>query len=114
MKVVAVFDVDEKELSETGHAFETEIGRLDQAGITLNCYADAEKCSSYEYAAFVWDMERKEYVQTGRAVMTEQLCRNRFLECVEKGCLAPCYDLRNVIFKKCSVSVLCGNWEILG
>lgn len=56
-----------------------------ESGITLTSYTDAEKCSTYEYAAFAWNKEKEEYAQIGRDVTTEQLCRNRFKERVEKG-----------------------------
>lgn len=42
--------------------------------------------------------------------MTEQLCRNRFKERVEKGHLAPCYDSENVIYKKRCISELYSDW----
>ncbi|MFG6345220.1 MAG: hypothetical protein K1W35_16220 [Lachnospiraceae bacterium] len=110
MRIIAVLDVDEKKLAKTGHSFEEEIGWAVQSGITLTSYTDAEKCSTYEYAAFAWNKEKKEYAQIGRAVTTEQLCRNRFKERVEKGQLAPCYDSGNVIYKKRSISELYGDW----
>lgn len=110
MRIIAVLDVDEKKLAQTGHSFEEEIGWAVQSGITLTSYTDAEKCSTYEYAAFAWNREKEEYAQIGRTVTTEQLCRNRFKERVEKGQLAPCYDSGNVIYKKRSITELCGNW----
>ena len=54
--------------------------------------------------------EKEEYAQIGRDVTTEQLCRNRFKERVEKRQLAPCYDSGNVIYKKRSISELHGDW----
>lgn len=113
MRIIAVLDVDEKKLAQTGHSFEEEIGWAVQSGITLTSYTDAEKCSTYEYAAFAWNKEKEEYAQIGRAVMTEQLCRNRFKERVEKGQLASCYDSGNVIYKKRSISELYGDWMCL-
>ncbi|MDE7433331.1 MAG: hypothetical protein K2N34_15660 [Lachnospiraceae bacterium] len=110
MRIIAVLDVDEKKLAQTGHSFEEEIGWAVQSGITLTSYTDAEKCSTYEYAAFAWNKKKKEYVQIGRAVTTEQLCRNRFKERVEKGQLAPCYDSGNVIYKKRSITELYSDW----
>lgn len=113
MRIIAVLDVDEKKLSQTGHSFEEEMGWAAPSGITLSSYTDARKCSTYEYAAFAWNTEKEEYAQTGRAVMTEQLCRNRFKERVEKGWLAPCYDPEKVVFKRRSISELYGGWENL-
>ena len=43
MKILAVLDVDEKMLDQTGHSFEEEMGWLAQSGITLRSYTDAEK-----------------------------------------------------------------------
>ena len=110
MRIMAVLEVDEDKLSQTGHSFEEEMGWAVQSGITLTSYTDAEKCSTYEYAAFAWNKEKEEYAQIGRPVMTEQLCRNRFKEHVEKGWLASCYDSGNVIYKKRSISELYGDW----
>lgn len=100
MRIIAVLDVDEEKLVRTGHSFEEEMGWAAESGITLTSYTDAEKCSTYEYAAFAWNKEKEEYAQIGRDVTTEQLCRNRFKERVEKRQLAPCYDSGNVIYKK--------------
>lgn len=91
MKILAILDVDEEKIAKSGHSFEEEMGWLAQSGITLSSYTDAKKCRTYVYAAFAWNMEKKEYVQTGRAVITEQLCRNRFAERVEAGLLEPFY-----------------------
>lgn len=110
MKIIAVIDVDEAKLAKTGHSFKEEMERTIQSGITLTGYTDAEKCSTYEYAAFSWNKEKEEYSQIGRAVATEQLCRNRFSERIERSLLAPCYDPENVIFQKRSISELYGNW----
>ncbi|MEY8324923.1 hypothetical protein AALB47_13615 [Lachnospiraceae bacterium 54-11] len=110
MRIIAVLDVDEEKLVRTGHSFEEEMGWAAESGITLTSYTDAEKCSTYEYAAFAWNKEKEEYAQIGRDVTTEQLCRNRFKERVEKRQLAPCYDSGNVIYKKRSISELHGDW----
>lgn len=110
MRIIAVLDVDEEKLARTGHSFEEEMGWAAESGITLTSYTDAEKCSTYEYAAFAWNKEKEEYAQIGRDVTTEQLCRNRFKERVEKRQLAPCYDSGNVIYKKRSISELHGDW----
>ena len=110
MRIIAVLDVDEEKLVRTGHSFEEEMGWAAESGITLTSYTDAEKCSTYEYAAFAWNKEKEEYAQIGRAVTTEQLCRNRFKERVEKRQLTPCYDSGNVIYKKRSISELHGDW----
>lgn len=110
MRIIAILDVDEKKLTHTGHSFEEEIRRAVQSGITLTSYTDAEKCSTYEYAAFAWNREKEEYAQIGRTVTTEQLCRNRFKKRVEKGHLALCYDSENVIYKKRCISELYSDW----
>lgn len=89
------------------------MGWLAQSGITLSRYTDAEKCRTYVYAAFAWNMKKKEYAQMGRAVITEQLCRNRFAERVESGLLESFYDAGNVIFKRRGISELYGDWEEL-
>lgn len=109
MRIIAVLDVDEEKLARTGHSFEEEMGWAAESGITLTSYTNAEKCSTYEYAVFVWNKE-KEYAQIGRTVITEQLCRNRFKERVEKRQLASCYDSGNVIYKKRSISELHDDW----
>jgi len=113
MKILAVLDVDEGKIAKTGRSFKEEMGRLAQSGITLSSYTDADKCRAYVYAAFAWNMEKKEYAQIGRAVITEQLCRNRFAECVKSGLLESFYDAGNVIFKRRSISELYGDWEDL-
>lgn len=110
MRIIAVLDVDEDKLAQTGHSFEEEMGWAVESGITLTSYTDVENCSTCEYAAFVWNKEKEEYAQIGRGVTTEQLCRNRFKERVEKGQLAPCYDYGNVMYKKRSISELYGDW----
>ena len=113
MKVIAVLEVDEEKLAETGHSFEDEIKWSADSGITLTKYVEADKCSEYEYVAFAWNDVEKRYEQMGRPVITERLCRARFNEYVEKGWFACCYDTSRVVFKKRLVSVICTNWEEL-
>lgn len=43
-----------------------------------------DKCSGYEYAAFVWDTKEEKYVQVMGAVTTKILCRNRYKEYIKK------------------------------
>ncbi len=111
MMILTVLNVDKEKLAETSLGFEEGMGRLAQFGITLSSYTEAEKYDAYEYAAFIWNSEKQEYVQTGRAVMTEQLCRNRFREYVDKCLLVPCFDSGNVVFKRRHVSEFYGGWE---
>lgn len=110
MKVLGIFEVDEKKLAETGHTFDEEIGRAAQYGITLIQSVKTTR-ESYEYAAFVWNTRREEYEQIGRPVQTEMLCRNRFKECVDKGWLMDCYDASKVVFKKRNMVMFEDIWE---
>lgn len=110
MKIIATIDVDEVKLAQVGHSFKEAMEGAIPAGISLTSYKVAENCSTYEYAAFVWNKEKEEYSQIGRAVATEQLCRNRFNERVERSLLEPCYDYEDVIYKKRSISELYGDW----
>ncbi len=114
MMILAVLNVDKEKLTETGHSFEDEMGWLAQSGITLNCYAEADTCDLYEYAAFAWNTEKKEYIQIGRAVATMQLCQNRLQELIDKRLLASYIDSGNIVFKKRLVSEYYGNWEVFG
>lgn len=111
MKIVAVLDVDEKVLAETGHSFEEEIGCASQSGIVLKEYAEADKCSEYEYAAFAWNIKEQKYEQVGRPVMTEQLCRARYEEHADNGWFMSHYDAEKTMFKKRLVSTLYSEWE---
>lgn len=111
MMILAVLNVDKEKLAEAGLGFEEEMGWLAQSGITLSSYTEAEKYDTYEYAAFIWNLEKQEYVQTGRAVMSEQLCRNRFREYADKCLLPPWFDSGNVVFKRRHVSEIYGDWE---
>ncbi len=111
MKVIAVLEVDERKLAETGNSFEEEMGWAAQSGIILKEYKEADKASEYEYAAFVWNTDKQEYEQAGRPVHTEMLCRSRFNEYAEKGWFTKRYDASKVVFKKRLVSVLCSGWE---
>lgn len=113
MRIIAVLDVDEKKLAETGHSFEEEMGWVAQSGIALREFAKAEKCGEYEYAAFAWNTELNGYEQMGRAVLSELLCRNRFEEYVKKGWFRPCYNPEKVLFKKRLVSTIHTKWEAI-
>ncbi|MCI9077609.1 MAG: hypothetical protein HFH68_01625 [Lachnospiraceae bacterium] len=46
MKIVAVLEVDEKKLAETGHSFEEEMGWAEQSGIILKEYQEIRKRST--------------------------------------------------------------------
>lgn len=111
MRIIAVLDVDEEKLAETGHSFEEEMGWAAQSGITLREFVNAEKCGDYEYAAFVWNKELNGYEQTGRAVLSEKLCRGRFEEYVRGGWFQSCYDTERAIFRKRLVSTIYAKWE---
>lgn len=113
MRILVVLEVDMEKLAGTGLSFQKEIGLLEESGITLNSYAEAEEHSIYEYAAFVWNTDTEEYIQIGRAVMTEQLCRNRFQELADDDALDPCYDTGCVETKRRVVSEFYGEWEKL-
>jgi len=111
MRVVAILDIDEERLAETGNSFNDRMGRLERIGITLRVYTKLEGIGEYEYAAFVWNTDKQEYEQAGRPVHTESLCRSRFNEYAEKSWFTKSYDASKVIFKKRLVSVLCSGWE---
>lgn len=113
MHIIAILEVDEQELTQTGHCFEKEMEWTAPSGITVKDYINAKDCSSFEYAAFVWDTAREEYTQIGRCTETELLCRNRFEERVKKGWIPEYYDSGKVMFKKRPVSVIYGSWEEL-
>lgn len=113
MRVIAVLEVDEDKLAEMEHSFEDEMKWAADSGITLKEYTEADKCSEYEYAAFVWNTEKQKYDQVQRPVITEALSRARYEEYVRKGWFGEHYDTSKVIFKKRFVSVLCGAWEEL-
>lgn len=111
MKIIAILDVDEKKLEETGHTFEEEMGWASQSGITLKKYEDITKSGEYEYAAFAWNKNLKTYEQMGRAVISEQLCRNRYEEYVNNGCFQPCYDPAKVMFQRRLIATIYEPWE---
>lgn len=113
MRIIAVLDVDEAKLAETGHSFEEEMGWAAQSGIILREFADMEKCGEYEYAAFAWNTQANGYEQMGRAVLSEELCRNRFDEYMRKGWFRSCYNPEKVIFKKRLVSTVHTKWEAI-
>lgn len=111
MRVVAILDIDEERLTETGNSFNDRMGRLGRIGITLREYTKLEGISEYEYVAFVWNTDKQEYEQAGLPVHTESLCRNRFHEYTKKSWFTKSYDVSKVIFKKRLVSVLYAGWE---
>ncbi|MEY8424269.1 hypothetical protein AALB52_16315 [Lachnospiraceae bacterium 38-14] len=111
MTVIAILDIDEEQLAKTGNSFNDRMGRLSRIGIQLREYRELERISEYEYAAFVWDVESHRYEQMGRPVHSENLCRARFNEYVEKDWFTKRYDTSRVVFKKRLVSILCGEWE---
>ena len=59
----------------------------------------------------IWDVESHRYEQMGRPVHSENLCRARFNEYVEKDWFTKRYDTSKVVFKKRLVSVLYAKWE---
>lgn len=109
--MVAILEVDKEKLAETGHCFKEEMGRVAQSGIILRECKEANKESDFEYAAFVWNTDKKGYEQAGRPVITERLCRERFAEYAEKGWFMDCYDTSRVVFKRRLVSTLHTGWE---
>ena len=111
MMVIAILDIDEEQLNKTGNSFSDRMGHLSRIGIQLREYRELERISEYEYAAFVWDVESQRYEQMGRPVHSENLCRARFNEYVEKDWFTKRYDTSRVVFKKRLVSILCGEWE---
>lgn len=111
MRVVAILDINEERLAETGNSFNDRMGHLGRIGIQLREYMELDKISECEYAAFVWDVESQRYEQMGRPVHSESLCRARFNEYVEKGWFTKRYDISRVVFKKRLVSVLYAGWE---
>jgi hypothetical protein len=113
MRIIAVLEVDEEKLMQTGHSFEEEMGWAVPSGITLKDYINAQECSVFEYAAFAWNTERQEYDQIGYSTTTELLCRKRFQERVRKGWIPSHIDAANVVFKKRPVSEIYGRWTEL-
>lgn len=111
MKVIATLEIDEKKLAETDHSFEEEMNWAAQSGIFLKEYQEMDKCSGYEYAAFVWNTKEEKYVQVTRAVTTKILCRNRYKEYVKERNILPDCDTGNVVFRKRLVSTVCAKWE---
>ena len=111
MRVIAILEVDEEKLAETGHSLEDEMGWLVQSGISMVSHKEIEVASEYEYAAFAWNTKEQKYEQLGRAVITERLCRGRFAEYKEKGYFNKVYDTDQVIFQRRRIAVLCENWD---
>lgn len=113
MRVIAILEVDEEKLAETGHNLEDEMGWLAQSGISMVSHKKIETASEYEYAAFAWNTKEQKYEQLGRAVITERLCRGRFAEYKEKGYFNQVYDADRVIFQRRRVAELCEDWETI-
>lgn len=111
MKVIAVLEIDEGKLAGTGHSFEEEMGWAAQSGILLKEYQKMDKCSWYEYAAFVWNTKEEKYVKVTRAVTTKFLCKNRYREYVKEGNVPSDCDTDNVVFRQRLVSTVCTGWE---
>lgn len=111
MRVAAILDINEERLTKTGNSFNDRMGRLGRIGIQLREYTELDKISEYEYAAFAWDGENQRYEQMGRPVHSEDLCRARFNEYVEKDWFTKRYDTSRIVFKKRIVSILHGGWE---
>lgn len=68
--------------------------------------------NDYEYAAFAWSKKEQKYEQIGRAVGSELLCRNRYMEQAKTEFFQQIYDESKVVFKKRKISVVCGEWEV--
>lgn len=113
MRVIAVLEVDEEKMAELEHILEDEMKLATYPGIILKGYKEADKCSEYEYAAFVWNTKTKRYDQVQRPLITEALSRARYEEYVRKGWFNDYYDTSKVVFKKRLVSAICEEWEEL-
>ena len=113
MKEIAILNVDEEKLNETGHTFEEEMGRIKSSGIILEKYWDASERSEYEYAAFCWNTKKQQYERVQRPLITERLSRARYEETVRNGYIKDCYDTGKVIFKRRLVQELYADWEEL-
>lgn len=100
MRVIAVLEVDEEKMAELEHILEDEMKLAVYPGIILKGYKEADKCSEYEYAAFVWNTKTKRYDQVQRPLITEALSRARYEEYVRKGWFNDYYDTSKVVFKK--------------
>lgn len=109
MKVVAIFEVDEKTLAETGHSFEEEMAWVEQSGIYL--MDSREVNDKYEYAAFIWNKDLGAYEQVGRPMMSELLVINRCQEYMKNGWFCKRYDTNRVVFKRRLVTEFYGRWE---
>lgn len=110
MKILAILEVDEDEIKSISD-FESEMGRVSQSGITMKKHWDARKAGEYEYAAFCWNTETKEYEQMGRPVANEMLCRMRYAEYAEKEWFNKRYDTSKVIFRKRLAFAVCEDWK---
>jgi hypothetical protein len=71
------------------------------------------RIEDFEYAAFVFDVDKQEYVRVGRPVQSEMLCKNRLEEAVCEGWVPECYDTSKVIIKRRKVTTVEEEWEVM-
>lgn len=113
MKVVALLEVDENILTESGQGFSEEMKLVGQSGIRLLDHKEIAGEGDYEYAAFVWNKSREEYEQVGRPVGTVMLAINRYQAYAKNGWFCRDYDANKVVFKRRIVSEFSGRWEAI-
>lgn len=109
MKIVALLEVDEKTLEETGQSL-ADMGWVEQSGIRLVDYNEID-ASDYEYATFFWNNSNQKYERVGRPAGTANLAMNRGKEFVSVGQYGQDYDADKVIVKRRVVTTFCGVWE---
>lgn len=71
------------------------------------------RIENFEYGAFVFDVDKQEYVRVGRTVGSEILCRNRLKEAEREGWLPENYDTSKVIIKRRNVTTIEKGWEAM-
>lgn len=113
MKVVALLEVDENILAESGQSFSGEMGWVAQSGIQMLDYKEISENSDCEYAAFVWNKSKGEYEQVGRPVGSAVLAINRYQAYAKNGWFCRDYDTNKVVFKRRVVSEFYGRWEAI-
>lgn len=113
MKVVALLEVDENILTESGQGLSKEMERVEQSGIRLLNHKKIAGEGDYEYAAFVWNKSREEYEQVGRPVGSVMLAMNRYQAYAKNGWFCRDYDANKVVFKRRIVSEFYGRWEAI-
>ena len=112
MKVIALLEVDEKLLAETGQDFEKEM--MTWAAQSRIRLVDSRAVKDdYEYAAFIWNKNLEAYEQVGRPVMSEMLAINRCQAYLKNGWFCQKYDTNRVVFKRRIVSEFYGRWEAI-